>query len=242
MPHRKISRYICTLLLISLSLTTANAEKKKEVVPPAPLFCGAAVFADLSGPVMKAVSSRFDQMEVGARLNFRDHFFPLCELGIGESDREGKENNNTFHTRAPYFRVGMDYNFNKKHNGNRLMGGLRYGYSAFKYDFEDPTFADPIYAGNGNFKLDNQQGKAHWLEFTVGCETKLWSFIRLGWNLRFKARLKQHASDFGSPYYIPGFGKNGSSTLGGTLNLIFDVGRTSKKHNQTYPNALIKKQ
>ncbi len=191
---------------------------------------------------MKAVGARFDQMEVGARLNFRDHYYPLCELGIGESDREGQETDNVFHTRAPYFRVGMDYNFNKKHNGNRLMGGLRYGFSSFKYDFEDPTFTDPVWpASQGTFKFDNQQGRAQWLEFSFGCETKLWSFIRLGWNIRFKARLHQKTSDYGEPYYLPGFGKNGSSTFGGTMNLIFDVGRTSKKTNQTYPNALIKK-
>ena len=238
-----MSRFTCILLISLLTASAAWGEKKKEVIPKAPLFCGAAVYADLAGPIMKAVGSRFDQMEVGARFNFRDHFFPLCELGIGESDREGQENNNKFHTRAPYFRVGMDYNFNKKHNGNRLMGGLRYGFSSFKYDFEDPTFSDPVWpASTGTFKFDNQSGRAQWLEFSVGCETKLWSFIRLGWNIRFKARLHQKTSEYGEPYYLPGFGKNNSSTFGGTINLIFDVGRTSKKTNQKYPNGLFNKQ
>ncbi len=220
--------YIC-ILLLSLTPIGSKAKEKKEPIPKAPLFCGVAVFADLAGPTMKAVGARFDQLEIGARLNFRDHFFPLCELGIGESDREGQENQNKFHTRAPYFRVGMDYNFNKKHNGNRFMGGLRYGFSSFKYDFEDPAFTDPIWPSTGSFKFNNQQGQAHWLEFSLGCETKIWSFIRLGWNLRFKARLKQNISDYGEPYYIPGYGKKGSSTFGGTVNLIFDVSRTTKK-------------
>ena len=224
-------RTFVSILLISLATSSLMAREHKEVIPKAPLFCGAAVFGDLSGPVMLAVGSKFSQLEVGARLNFRDHYFPLCELGIGESTREGQEQNNRFHTRAPYFRVGMDYNFNRKHNGNRLMGGIRYGFTSFKYDFQNPDFQDPIWGGSQKgLDLRGQQGRAQWLEFTVGCETKIWSFIRLGWNLRFKARLHQKKSEFGEPYYIPGFGKNGSSTFGGTVNLIFDVGRTSKKN------------
>ena len=39
---RKISGYIFTLL-ISLVVLPLSAERKKEVVPKAPLFCGAAV-------------------------------------------------------------------------------------------------------------------------------------------------------------------------------------------------------
>lgn len=230
MPKRTFA-YIC-ILLLSIIVVDAHAEKKKEPIPKAPLFCGAAVFADLAGPAMKAVGARYDQLEVGARLNFRDHFFPLCELGIGESDREGQENDNKFHTRAPYFRIGMDYNFNKKHNGNRFMGGIRYGFSSFKYDFEDPAFSDPYWPSSGSFALNNQQGRAQWLEFCLGCETKIWSFIRLGWNLRFKARLHQKLSEYGQPYYIPGYGKKGSSNFGGTVNLIFDVSKTTKKKNK----------
>lgn len=229
MNLRRISRYIFTLLLSSLLAQPAIGAKKVEKIPKAPVFCGAAVFADLSGPVMKVVGSKFDQMEVGARLNFRDHYFPLCELGIGECDREGQENSNRFHTRAPYFRVGMDYNVNKKHNGNRLMIGVRYGFSAFNYDFSDPAFSDPVWTSSAQtFNMSGLKGRMQWAEFSVGCETKLWSFIRLGWNLRYKARIHQSISEYGAPYYTPGFGKNGGSTFGGTVNLIFDVGKTKK--------------
>ena len=229
MLHLRTSGFICTLL-ISLWAASLGAKEREEVIPKAPLFCGVAVEADLAGPVMKAVGSRFAQMEVGARLNFRDHYFPIFEMGIGESDREGQEIGNRFKTRAPYFRVGMDYNFNRKHNGNRLMLGVRYAFSSFKYDFRNPDFEDPVWgSAQRGLVLDGQRGRAQWAEFVAGCETKLWSFIRLGWTIRFKARIHQSVSDFGEPYYTPGFGKNGSSTFGGTVNLIFDVGRTTKK-------------
>ncbi len=186
---------------------------------------------DLAGPVMKAVGARYDQLECAARLNFRDHYFPIAELGIGESDREGQKNNNHFKTRAPYFRIGIDCNVNKKHNGNRTFIGLRYAFSRFSYDFRDPDFGDPVWQGAGNegLALDGQKARMQWLEVCAGFETKLWSFIRLGWTLRFKIPTHEGFPVYGDPCYTPGFGKNGGTTWGGTCNLIFDVGRTSKK-------------
>lgn len=229
----RISRYTSALLLSLASIVVLQAKEKEEPIPQAPLFCGVAVQADLAGPVMKVLGTRFNQLECGARLNFRDHYFPIAEMGIGESDREGQQNNNKFHTRAPYFRVGMDYNLNKKHNGNRLFAGLRYGFSSFKYDFSSPDFADPVWTSSPKgLTLDDQQGRMQWMEVCAGCETKLWSFIRLGWTLRFKARLHQRNNPYGDPYYVPGFGKNGGTIWGGTCNLIFDVGRTSKRMNK----------
>ena len=69
-----------------------------------------------------------------------------------------------------------------------------------------------------------------WVEVVIGMETKLWSIVRLGWNLRFRNRLKQKVSEYGEPFYVPGFGKNGGSTFGGTVNLTFDIGKTAKKN------------
>jgi len=227
----RISAFI-SILALNLALLFSlpvQAEKREEEIPQAPLFCGAAVQMDLSGPIMKAAGTRFNMLEVGARLNFRDHFFPIAELGIGEGNRDGQENNNSFHTRAPYFRVGMDYNLNKKHNGNRFFIGLRCGFSNFKYDFTDPDFGDEVWGTKSPLLLKGQKGKAQWAEAVIGCETKLWSFIRLGWNLRYKFRLHQSVSEYGDPWYTPGYGRNGNSVFGGTVNLIFDISRTKKK-------------
>lgn len=227
----RISRCISALAAISLlSVAPLQARDKGEgeKAPKAPLFMGVAVQVDLAGPVMKALGTKFDQLECGARVNFRDKYFPLAELGIGECERTGEQNANRFKTRAPYFRVGMDYNFNKKHNGNRFFAGLRYGFSRYNYDFTNAEFRDPVYGGSTGLDLSGQKTNMHWMEVSVGCETKLWSFIRLGWTLRFKARLSEKDTSYGSPYYAPGFGKNGATTWGGTCNLIFDIGKKVK--------------
>ncbi len=176
---------------------------------------------------MKAVGAKFANMEVAGRINLCDRYFPVAELGIGDSQREGAETGNTFSTTSPYMRFGLDYNFNKKHNGNRLFGIIRYGFSSFKYDIGNDTFADPVYGTVRPLALDGEKATAQWLEFGAGVETKLWSFIRLGWSIRYKFRLSLSSPDEGKPYFIPGFGKNDSNCFGGTMNIIFDLGKGS---------------
>lgn len=242
MKRQRTCRFISVLLLISLALLTATAQDKKAAKPElpgkksnliadnAPVFGGIAVSGDLVGFVMKAMNARFANMEVAGRLNFCEKYFPIVELGIGDCKKTGGDNNNTFSCTAPYYRVGMDYNMNKKMNGNRFFVGLRYAFSSYKYDFSNPDFADPVWKKASPLSLNNLNGRTQWMEVVVGVETKLWSIIRLGWNLRFKTRLKQNVSDCGAPYYVPGFGKNSGSTFGGTVNLTFDIGKTARKN------------
>ena len=232
-------RFICFLTLISLACLSLQAQEEQQPQQPqqkekAPLLSGVAVSADVVGFAMKAVGAKFANMEVGARINFLDKYFPVAELGIGDSHREGAETGNTFSTTSPYMRFGIDYNFNKKHNGNRLFGIFRYGFSSFKYDIGNETFTDPVYGIKQPLSLNGQKATGQWLEFGVGIETKLWSFVRLGWSMRYKFRLALSHPNEGEPYFIPGFGKNDDNCFGGTVNLVFDVGKnlTKKKQNK----------
>ena len=219
-------RFTCLLLLISLACTTLQAQKpqKKE---KAPLFGGVAVSADIVGFAMKAVGAKYANMEIAGRINLRDKFFPVAELGIGDCHREGAETGNTFSTTSPYMRFGLDYNFNKKHNGNRIFGIVRYGFSSYKYDVGNEAFTDPIYGTVKPLNISGEKAKAQWLELGAGVETKLWKFIRLGWSIRYKFRLSMSTPSEGKPYFIPGFGKNDSNGFGGSMNLIFDLGKGS---------------
>lgn len=216
-------------LLISLSCLVLNAQEKPAKKEKAPLLSGIAVSTDLVGFIMKAVGAKYANMEVAGRLNIYDKFFPVVELGIGDCHREGAETGNTFSTTSPYMRFGLDYNFNKKHNGNRLFGIVRYGISSFKYDIGNESFTDPVYGTTGPLELNSLSATAHWLELGVGIETKLWSIVRLGWSIRFNSRFSLSSPEGGEPYFIPGFGKNDDRGWGGTMNLIFDVGKGSFK-------------
>jgi hypothetical protein len=192
-------------------------------------LAGFGVSADVVGLVMKAAGSTFSQLEIAGRLNIREKVFPIFELGLAESTRIGNSKDNVFHTSAPYFRVGFDVNANKKRASNRLMVGFRFGYSSFAYDFTGPSIQDPVWGETIPVDMKGVDASAMWGEACLGFEAKIWSFIRIGWNARYKFRFSQTRYEYGQPWYMPGYGPNGSNCWGGTVNLIFDFGRTMKK-------------
>lgn len=223
----KTSRYICILICSLLALMPVQAKKSKYRVekeaPQAKLINGFGVGLDLVGPVMKAMGGRFSNMEACARLNLLEKYFPIFELGLGECKREGNEQPSVFKASAPYFRIGADYCVTKKRNGNRLLVGLRYGYTNFSYDYQNPKLEDEVYGGTSAINFEGLGGQMHWAEAVVGVETRLWSIVRMGWNVRYKMRLYGDFSQHGEPWFVPGFGKNGSNTWGGSVNIMFDI-------------------
>lgn len=227
----------CFILLTSAVLVPAHAQNAETGTPSkqaekviantqpeeVPVFCGIAVSADLAGAAMMAFNSNFAQAEAALRLNFKEKYFPVFELGYGFSNYVSEETDKSSKTNAPYMRIGMDYNFTKKRNGNRLYAGVRYGFTRFRYDLTDASYKDPVWNQPMPYHLDNEPGSAQWGEVVFGLETKIWSFIQLGWSLRYKARFTQHVNRQGSPWYLPGFGKNGTTCFGGSFNLIFEI-------------------
>lgn len=213
-----------TLHLDSVAAAMQQAvtgQKKPKKVRP----FGIAVGADLVGVGMRLVGCDWRQMEVLARINIKDKYFPIFEMGIGEADHEGREIENRFKTRAPYFRVGADYNFTKKHNGNRLFLGLRYGFSAYNYDvLSSQLLTDPVWLQTAPVQYTGLHGRNQWAEVVLGLETRLWSIVRMGWDMRVKFRIHESVDPIGEPWFVPGFGKNNSSTIwGGTFKILFDI-------------------
>ena len=230
----KIFRFISILLLISLVSPALWGQSKKDKQPreKAPLLSGVGVGIDLCGLAMKGVGARFANMEICGRVGLKEKFFPIFEIGIGDCTRNGGETTNVFSTRAPYWRIGMDYNVNKKVNGNRFLVGVRYGFTNYKYDFSAPDFEDPVYGVVSPLRLEGLKGNNQWLEFCLGFETRLWSIMRLGYNIRYKMRTLQSVSELGEPYFVPGFGKNDNSCFGGSVYLTFDIGKTANLKGQ----------
>lgn len=189
-----------------------------------PLYCGVSVFVDVAGAAMKLFKTDFAQMEVAARVSLKDRFFPIMEVGYGTSDYVHEETNNTYKTAAPYFRIGMDYSFNKKkRTGNRVYTGIRYGFSAFKYDISSPDFHDSVWDIDVPFRFEGLSTRSQWGEILFGVEAKVWKFFHLGWTVRYKFRFKNATTPYGEAWYIPGFGKNDTSCLGGTFCAIFEI-------------------
>ncbi len=196
-----------------------TAKTQKEL----PFFAGFSVSGNLAGAFLSAVSS-YGEYEGAIRANLKGTYFPIAELGLGISNHTDETTGLHYKTNSPFFRVGLDYNIlADKTSGNRVFAGGRLAYSKFKYDISGPDLTDPFWNTTTPYNFKGLSGSQLWLELTFGVETKIWKILHLGWSARYKNRISGKSASVGEPWYVPGFGKQGTTVIGGTFNLIFDI-------------------
>lgn len=178
--------------------------------------------------------SDYGQFEAALRLNLKNTFLPIAEIGYAVCNSYNDDTNISYKTNAPYFRVGIDFNMLKnKFSNNRLFVGLRYGFSSYKYDISGPNQTDPVWGGSKPFEVNGITCTSHWAEFCAGVQVKIWGRLHMGWILRYKFHIDSSQNDFSQPYYIPGYGtKVGSSVWGASYNLCFDLDWGKKKNRK----------
>ena len=117
--RKNIYAYFLSLAISLLLIPqTAEAQRKKivEVPDSVPFFRGVAVSADLVGLGMVMLSD-YGQYEGAVRVNLRDRYFPIVEVGLGKADHTNAMTNLRYSTSAPYGRIGIDFNLMKnKHD------------------------------------------------------------------------------------------------------------------------------
>lgn len=237
----RILRYICALLLFSSPIvSTAKSVSDSTVVrgiqyasqnkdftikssSEKTWFSGASLSADLVGLVMMAASSH-GQAEAALRLNIKNKYFPIAEVGWGICDHREYSTGLHYKMDAPYYRIGCDYNFYKNRtSGNRIFAGLRYAFTSFRFDLDGPPIVDPLWGTTTPYSFNGVKSSMGWGELVFGLEAKIWKFFHLGWSFRYKVRLHEKKTSLGHPWFVPGYGKNGGSALGGTFNIVFDL-------------------
>ncbi|MBF1414234.1 MAG: hypothetical protein HXN33_01515 [Prevotella histicola] len=225
------SIYLSVLLILNvlflLTPTVANAQRRpslpKVKEDSIPFFRGVAVGVDLVGPAMRWLAS-YGQYEGMVRVNLKDRYYPVIEVGVGQADKTDETTGTTFKTTAPYGRVGCDFNMLKdKHDAYRFLVGGRVGYTSFKYDVLSPGILDPIWGTQSTYGNLGNKGRQLWAELVGGVDAKIWGPIRMGWSVRYKLRLARKMSEIGEPWYVPGYGRSGSSQLGATFNVLFEL-------------------
>lgn len=196
----------------------ASAQQKEL-----PFLAGFSVSGNLAGAFLSLVSS-YGEYEGVVRANIKGTYFPIVEIGMGVSNHTDEATNLHYKTNSPFFRVGLDYNIlGDKISGNRVFAGGRLAYSSFKYDISGPNLKDPFWNNEVPYDFKGLSGNQLWLELTFGVETKIWKIFHLGWTARYKNRISGKSASIGEPWYVPGFGKSGTTVIGGTFNLIFDI-------------------
>ncbi|MEG1580440.1 MAG: DUF6048 family protein [Bacteroidaceae bacterium] len=187
------------------------------------LFEGLSASIDLVGIAMQMMGD-YGQYEGALKANLKNRFFPTVEMGYGTCDYTSEETELHYKTNAPYIRLGFDYNLIKKPaSGNRILVGLRYAFTTFKYDINGPSQQDPIWGSSIPFDFKDLSGNCNWVEVLFGLEAKIYKAFHIGWSLRYKQRLSQKGNEVGQAWYVPGFGKNDKSCWTGSFNLVFDI-------------------
>ena len=223
-----IFTYISSLLIslfISLPSKAQNKTLETETVQTdsISLIHGIAVSFDLVGAIQNMVSD-YGQYEAAVRLNLRDTYFPVLEVGIGSADHDDVVSQTHYKSSAPYFRIGADYNLMKdKHDLYRIYGGLRYAFSYFSYDITHPDIVDPIWGDEVPYSASDVKCNSHWAEISAGVDATIFGPLHLGWSVRYRKRISQKNGSMGNVWYVPGFGKSGSTRLGGTFNITIDI-------------------
>ena len=165
--------------------------------------------------------------DVMLQANFLNRFLPIVEVGYGKVNTLSDATDIRYKTAAPFFKVGMDYNFfhNKPHLPGFLFGGLRYGFSSFVYDVDGPTMTDPNYGGQIQvpFSYHGVNTTAHWLEIIGGMKVKIYKGFCMGWSVKYKRRLSytKHANT--EPWYIPGYGENAGTAFTLSYHLMYNL-------------------
>ena len=229
-PHRHISASISRAAistLLALGTLSASAQGLKphaERPDTTRFFRGLQVMADVVGPIQLAVSD-YGQYEAALRINFKDKYFPVFELGYGTANHEDDPVTHVvYKTSAPYGKVGMDFNIMKnKHDIYRVYIGARYAFTTFKYDVASPVLTDPVWKDPAAIQLNNISASYHWAELLFAVDAKIWGPLHLGWSVRYRRRLAHNDGESGNVWYVPGFGKTGNSRLGGTFNIIINL-------------------
>lgn len=239
MTPKRISSFISRIATISLFLllpATHVAAQNKPKTPNKPktrtavaekdtiaFFRGIAVSADLVGAAERALSD-YGQFEAALRINLRDKYFPVIELGYGSADADDPSTRLAYKTLAPYGRIGLDINIAKnKHDDYRIYAGARYALTYYKFDVIGEGIKDPVWGDDVRFEAHDVEANCHWLEAVFGVDAKIAGPFRLGWSVRYRRRLFSDNGSVGNSWYIPGFGKQGNSRFGGTFNVIFEL-------------------
>lgn len=221
-----ISRILTIALLLHINICS-HAQGRKKVMfveeDTIPFYRGMSVSFDLVG-LAQLTFGDYGQYEGGLRINLKDKYYPVIELGLGKANATDEATEITFKTSAPYGRIGCDFNLMKnKHDIHRVYGGLRYGFTSYKFDVFTPGILDPVWKTQSEYQARDIKANYHWLEFVVGVDAKIWKCFRMGWTARYKRRITHNDGDIGNTWYVPGYGRQGNLRLGGTFNITVEL-------------------
>lgn len=218
------------VLLISLSVSEIDA-KTLDAKTEKNASLGLHLSADVFGYIYPIfVKDKYYSSELSASLDIDNRFFPTIEVGLGHTDMVSQLYEIGYRTRAPYCRVGLDYNvLYKKGNPGYIYIGARMGYTSFDYSVEAPPLVDPVWGDESFVRFSDVPCRSIWAEAVGGVRAEVAKNFYMGWTLRYKYLFYQGPISNGGPWYVPGFGTGKKMAFGATYTIGYYFNFTRKR-------------
>lgn len=230
--NTKIFRlFIALLISVMLSPSSLQGKELAGAKSTKKSSLGLYISTDVFGYIYPIfVTDVYYSSELSATLDVNNRFLPTLEVGWGHTDMVSDLYEIGYRTRAPYYRVGMDYNMQYEADkpGYIYLGG-RIGYTSFEYSVDAPALVDPIWQGEVPVRFVDVPCRAVWAEAVGGVRAEIVKNFYMGWSLRYKYPLYRGPISHGGPWYVPGFGAGTKGILGATYNLSYYFNFTKKK-------------
>ena len=194
-------------------------------------FRGIYLSTDVFGYIYPVfVKDAYISSEVSATVDINNRFLPTVEVGVGHADMVSQLYSIGYRTRAPYYRVGMDYNMQyESDNPGYIYLGARVGYTSFDYSVDAPPLVDPVWGDETPVQFTDVPCRAVWAEAVAGVRAEVAKNVYMGWSLRYKYPLHLGPVSHGGPWYIPGFGVGRGGVLGATYTISYYFNFVRKK-------------
>ena len=218
------------VLLISLSVSEIDA-KTLDAKTEKNASLGLHLSADVFGYIYPIfVKDKYYSSELSASLDIDNRFFPTIEVGLGHTDMVSQLYEIGYRTRAPYYRVGLDYTvLYKKGNPGYIYIGARMGYTSFDYSVEAPPLVDPVWGDESFVRFSDVPCRSRWAEAVGGVRAEVAKNFYMGWSLRYKYLFYEGPVSNGGPWYVPGFGAGKKTAFGATYTFCYYFNLSRKK-------------
>lgn len=202
-----------------------------------PLLNDVAVGVNIWDPLMRCFGQKYGGIDFSASVNLHNRYFPTFEAGLGMARNTPSGNNYTYRSPiAPYFKLGIDYNFIYNSNPDyKFFVGARYGFSAFSYEITDATLPGDYWGDPTNFSIPSTNVTAGWFEIGIGLRVKIWGPISAGWSIRYHTVLHHSKPATGDPWYVPGYGTF-TSSLAGAFTFYYTLNLSHKSKPKVDPS------
>lgn len=201
-----------------------------------PLLTSVIVGVDLWDPLMRAFGNKYGGFGISGIVSLHNRYQAVLDFGIGTAKKTPDTSNYTYRSPvAPYFKLGLDYNFLFNSNPDyQFYAGVRYGFSAFRFSIDDVYVAPGYWDDASNFNIPSTSATAGWFELRLGLRVKLVDHLQAGWAFGYHSILHQSHPATGDPWYIPGFGTK-SSPLTGSFSLFYTFSLGKKAADTDLP-------